>query len=369
MLAKSHQHEMQGNTSDLLKDIVTIFYEPLAKVYKAANISDSLYDLQMFVTDLIKTVEAAEASVTSAAVDPQKTVTTFMDLVQRHEGAFYHFVHSVHSKGEDLFDGLMKWIELFLTFIREGLNPDGITLDFLLPQGEDERQAIMREIDAVIDYHRALKIAHHERLRRRLIKGEAAGAASYTTGSGVVGSPGQVGFGPQNPTEEAAFVDGVLKNLSMTGVADDIDDLNAEDDEDSEEEYDAHSDEFVDAHSGEDGDLANRMAGTSIEQNNQPAWLSQPQAAPVQTVEVVYLPPEPPASAKSGKKGGKRIKPTKIEEPELFEIPKLVPIFTEMLRPSLETAQRVQVLRAQQARAAQQSKRGRSKSGSGSLWR
>lgn len=350
---------------------MTIFYEPLAKVYKAANISDSLYDLQVFVTDLIKTVEAAEASVTSAAVDPQKTVTVFMDLVQRHEGAFYHFVHSVHSKGEDLFDGLMRWIELFLNFIREGLNPEGITLDFLLPQGESERGAIMQEIDAVIDYHRALKIAHHERLRRRLIKGEAAGAASYTTGSGVVGSPGQVGFGPQDAGEEAAFVDGVLKNLSMTGVADDIDDLNAEADEDSEEEYDAHSDEFVDAHSGDDTELASRMGGASLAdgQNNHPSWLNQPQSAPIQTVEVVYLPPEAPTSAKSGKKGGKRIKPTKIEEPELVEIPKLVPIFTEMLRPSLEVAQRVQIHRAQQTRAAQQAKKGHAKTSSGGYWR
>lgn len=40
--------------------MITIFYEPLAKVYKAANIADSMYDLQLFVTDLIKTVELAE---------------------------------------------------------------------------------------------------------------------------------------------------------------------------------------------------------------------------------------------------------------------------------------------------------------------
>lgn len=44
----------------MLKDIVTIFYEPLAKVYKAANIADSLSDLQIFINDLIKTVESAE---------------------------------------------------------------------------------------------------------------------------------------------------------------------------------------------------------------------------------------------------------------------------------------------------------------------
>lgn len=51
---------LQGGTSDLLKDIISIFYEPLAKVYRAANIADSIYDLQMFLNDLIKTVEEAE---------------------------------------------------------------------------------------------------------------------------------------------------------------------------------------------------------------------------------------------------------------------------------------------------------------------
>lgn len=51
---------VQGNTSELLKDIITIFYAPLATVYKAASISESLGDLQNFINDLIKTVEAVE---------------------------------------------------------------------------------------------------------------------------------------------------------------------------------------------------------------------------------------------------------------------------------------------------------------------
>ena len=50
----------QGVTAELLKDMVTIFYTPLAQVYKAANIVDSLYDLQMFIGDLIRTVEQVE---------------------------------------------------------------------------------------------------------------------------------------------------------------------------------------------------------------------------------------------------------------------------------------------------------------------
>jgi hypothetical protein len=50
----------KGFTAELLKDIITIFYSPLAQVYRAASIADSLSDLQNFINDLIKTVEDVE---------------------------------------------------------------------------------------------------------------------------------------------------------------------------------------------------------------------------------------------------------------------------------------------------------------------
>jgi hypothetical protein len=50
----------EGTTADLLKDIITIFYAPLAQVYRAASIADSIGDLQTFINDLIRTVEATE---------------------------------------------------------------------------------------------------------------------------------------------------------------------------------------------------------------------------------------------------------------------------------------------------------------------
>lgn len=43
-----------------MKDIITIFYAPLAQVYKAASIADSLGDMQNFINDLIKTVDDVE---------------------------------------------------------------------------------------------------------------------------------------------------------------------------------------------------------------------------------------------------------------------------------------------------------------------
>jgi Domain of unknown function in PX-proteins (DUF3818) len=58
--ANDELSRMQGTTADLMKDIITIFYTPLAQVYRAASIADSIGDLQSFINDLIKTVEATE---------------------------------------------------------------------------------------------------------------------------------------------------------------------------------------------------------------------------------------------------------------------------------------------------------------------
>lgn len=179
-------------TSDILKDIITIFYAPLAQVYRAASIADSLGDMQNFINDLIRTVESAEESkslISSASsgnrltyscpylvsqVDPQRTVQTFIDLIQRHEQSFYHFVHKVHSKGENLFNDLMRWVELFLTVIREGLGSP-ISLEFLLPHAGDERKAILAEVDAVALYHYKSKLAYESKIRRRFENTQGGG--------------------------------------------------------------------------------------------------------------------------------------------------------------------------------------------------
>ncbi|KAG8691993.1 hypothetical protein FRC11_012339 [Ceratobasidium sp. 423] len=163
----------EGTTSELLKDIITIFYTPLAQVYKAASIADSLGDLQNFINDLIRTVEQIDEL---GQLNPHRTVQAFIDLVARHEQAFYAFVHKVHSKGEGLFDSLMKWIELFIGLMRDGLG-DPLSMDFILPHaGGDERAQLIREIDSVALYHYKLKLAHEDKIRRRF--GRSANANS-----------------------------------------------------------------------------------------------------------------------------------------------------------------------------------------------
>lgn len=207
----------ESTTAELLKDIITIFYSPLAQVYKAASIADSLSDLQNFINDLIATVEQVDEL---GDENPARTVETFIDLVQRHEQPFYHFVHKVHSKGEGLFDSLTHWVELFLTLMREGLGQD-ISLEYILPHAESERVAIFKEVDAVALYHYKLKVSHEEKVRRRF--------------------DGRVKNDVDAAEEEAAqdLVDGVIGDLSLGELMQgDIDELS-----DSSEDYTSSEEE------------------------------------------------------------------------------------------------------------------------------
>lgn len=50
----------EGVTASLLRDMITILYEPLAKVYKAANVYNGITDFKDFIDDLIEVVQKAE---------------------------------------------------------------------------------------------------------------------------------------------------------------------------------------------------------------------------------------------------------------------------------------------------------------------
>ncbi|KAI0832435.1 hypothetical protein BC628DRAFT_1440558 [Trametes gibbosa] len=261
LYARLHDREQliqlifEGNTAELLKDIITIFYAPLAQVYKAASIADSLGDLQNFVNDLIRTVEQTEEL---SQTDPARTVQIFIDLIQRHEQSFYSFVHKVHSKGEGLFTRLMRWIELFLTFMRDGLG-EHVSLDFLLPHRGPERENILREIDGVALYHYKLKVAYEAKLRRRFGRTQ--------------------GMNDADAEDEAAaeLVNDVVRDLSFGDlVRGDAEDLAAQetDDEDSSGDEDSSSGSGSGAASGldesDDTDSDESGGGSDTEHDGTP---------------------------------------------------------------------------------------------------
>ncbi|KAI9885534.1 MAG: T-complex protein 1 subunit delta [Watsoniomyces obsoletus] len=170
-------------TLQLFKDLFLIFYEPLIRVYKSANVYNSVTDYAVFMDDMIQVVERAQRQ--DASADPNQTVQAFIDLCQRHEHNFYKFVHEVHIHDNGLFEQLMGWLEDILHFLRNG--PKGGKLDMnLLFQGaveskEIDREKATAEINSLIKWHEARKQWHQDKTRQKMAA-EGTGTAEKSSG-------------------------------------------------------------------------------------------------------------------------------------------------------------------------------------------
>lgn len=160
----------EPTTLQLFRDLFTIFYEPLVRVYKSANVYNSITDFAQFADDAIKTVETAQRQDVSA--DPNQTVQSFIDLCQRHEHNFYKFVHEVHLHDNGLFGALMGWIEEILEFLRQG--PKGGKLDMnailrgALDMQQVDKDKCIIEIDSLIAWQEARKKWHSDKTRQKM---------------------------------------------------------------------------------------------------------------------------------------------------------------------------------------------------------
>ena len=154
----------------LLKDLFTIFYEPLVRVYKSANVYDSVTDFAVFIDDMILVVEKCREQDVSA--DPNQTVQAFIDLCQRHEHNFYKFVHEVHTHDNGLFTQLMGWIEGILEFLRHGPKAGKLDINALfagaVSVGQLDQAKAIAEIDSLISWQEARKKWHQDKTRQKM---------------------------------------------------------------------------------------------------------------------------------------------------------------------------------------------------------
>ncbi|OQE37269.1 hypothetical protein PENCOP_c010G08218 [Penicillium coprophilum] len=170
-------------TLQLFRDLFTIFYEPLVRVYKSANVYNSITDFAHFADDAINVIESAQRQDVSA--DPNQTVQAFIDLCARHEANFYKFIHEVHQHDNGLFQSLMGWIEEILDFLRNG--PAGGKMDInalfqgAVGVGQIDKDLALSEINQLIKWQEDRKRWHLNKTRQKM-------AAEGTSGETIPGA-------------------------------------------------------------------------------------------------------------------------------------------------------------------------------------
>lgn len=219
-------------TLKLFRDLFTIFYEPLVRVYKSANVYNSVSDFALFFDDIIQTVDKCREQ--DASADPNQTVQAFIDLCARHEHNFYKFVHEVHTHDNGLFTQLMGWIEGILEFLRKGPKNGKLNVNALFEGGVSagviNKEKAVEEINALIAWQESRKKWHNDKTRQKM----AAESSTAVPGGGT-GPGGLVGGG-------------VLSfDVSDFGLdRADVDDFNDYQEEDSEDELEAEAEDDLD---------------------------------------------------------------------------------------------------------------------------
>ncbi|KAH6692326.1 PX domain-containing protein [Plectosphaerella plurivora] len=179
----------QPVTLQLFRDLFTIFYEPLVRVYKSANVYDSVTDFAVFIDDMIRVVEKCQEQ--DASADPNQTVQSFIDLCQRHEHNFYKFVHEVHTHDNGLFDQLMGWIEGILNFLRTGPKNGTLNINALFEGGASagiiNKEKVVEEINQLISWQEARKKWHHDKTRQKMAA-EGGGSNELIPGAAAFSS-------------------------------------------------------------------------------------------------------------------------------------------------------------------------------------
>lgn len=216
----------EPTTLQLFRDLFTIFYEPLVRVYKSANVYNSITDFSVFIDDMIQVVEKCREQ--DASADPNQTVQAFIDLCQRHEHNFYKFVHEVHTHDNGLFTQLMGWIEGILEFLRHG--PKNGTLDINalfeggISMGSLDKDKATSEINQLIAWQESRKKWHQDKTRQKM--------AAEGGGDGIGGVP--VGFKSsdfgldQMDLEDMAYDDDSGTDEEDAEIEDELDPVEAE---------------------------------------------------------------------------------------------------------------------------------------------
>ncbi|OJI85621.1 hypothetical protein ASPTUDRAFT_55238 [Aspergillus tubingensis CBS 134.48] len=216
----------EPTTLQLFRDLFTIFYEPLVRVYKSANVYSSITDFAHFADDAIAVIEKCQRQDVSA--DPNQTVQAFIDLCERHQSSFYKFVHEVHLHDNGLFSSLMAWIEEILEFLRKGPRGGALDMNALLRGATDfvqiDKDKALEEINALIKWHEDRKRWHLNKTRQKM-------AAEGTAHDGYLGNASFRGsdFGlDEADLEDLAISDAESEASEDLDDEEDLDPISAE---------------------------------------------------------------------------------------------------------------------------------------------
>lgn len=153
----------------LIKDFLTIFYQPLIRVFAKSDIYLVFKEFQYFMDDLMEELARLNSS-DMYMLSSFEIFDRLKTILDRHEGALWTFIHNIYKNDDQqLFIKLIQWIESFLGMIRmKFVEPSRVTLDLASSEEKVDPNLFMRQLNA-----RANKVLAKRRLFKEYLQAKA----------------------------------------------------------------------------------------------------------------------------------------------------------------------------------------------------
>jgi hypothetical protein len=152
-------------------------YTPMIRnVHQAVDLSDSMWDSERFITDLLKVAKPTGSPGNLKNPD----VEDFVDLLHRHQGSLHKFLHQVARNGKEITSWFRDWCGAALAQFRNDQKPpetksvisgdmihggiDRALSNAYAALPEDDRKAVEAELDAHSRYIDELHAASAARI-------------------------------------------------------------------------------------------------------------------------------------------------------------------------------------------------------------
>ncbi|KAG7666271.1 uncharacterized protein J8A68_000183 [[Candida] subhashii] len=104
--------------TNLIKDVLSIFYQPLMKLFAKSDVHIVFRAFQKFADDLVATLTKINNE-EIYYLNSMEIYTKLKQLLDNHEKIIWEFIHNIYIKDDQkLFLKLINWIEKFLAMLR-----------------------------------------------------------------------------------------------------------------------------------------------------------------------------------------------------------------------------------------------------------
>lgn len=165
---------LEPSITQMLKELVTLFYEHLVKFYRDASLSDYVGELARFMSDLIVTVEVVNEETAAQGggnTEDKSQLFRFFELCERHQQTLYSLLHRIHvNDPQGLVWQILHWFHSFQRFLQQGVQPP-----LELQQLVEEQVKSAKELSVLLDdlekfrkFRVGLKKQRRAKLRNKL---------------------------------------------------------------------------------------------------------------------------------------------------------------------------------------------------------